>query len=170
MVNVIIRDELPGDVNSIEAVTIAAFQDVAHADHREQFIVQALREAGALSISLVAELQGEVVGHVAVSAVTISDGTEGWFGLGLISVKPEHQSLGIGSQLMGRELKKLQNMGASGCVLLDDPAYYSRFGFKPRRNLVLPDIPPEYFQALSFNHSFPSGLVTYHDAFGVSAQ
>ncbi len=76
-----IRNETPNDAAAIEAVTAAAFLEAPHTSHTEQFIVAALRAAGALSVSLVAEAEGAVVGHVAVSPVTISDGAIGWYGL-----------------------------------------------------------------------------------------
>ena len=162
---VIIREENTSDVEAIEAVTIEAFLDAPHTDHTEHFIVRSLRKSESLTISLVAEAHGKIIGHVAVSPVTISDGTKGWFGLGPISVLSDHQRFGIGSKLMGSALEKLQHIGASGCVLLGDPAYYSRFGFRPESNLVLPGVPADYFQALSFVDSLPRGQVTYHDAF-----
>lgn len=161
----VIRAELPPDIPAIHAVTEMAFRHAPHTDHTEQFIVDALRRAGALSISLVAEQAGRVVGHVAVSPVSISDGSLGWYGLGPISVTPELQGRGIGSELMKTALRLLQEKGAAGCVLLGDPAYYSRFGFRHEPGLVLPDVPPEYFQALPFDTALPHGVVTYHEAF-----
>lgn len=161
----VIRQESPSDVAAIHAVTVAAFLDAPHTDHTEQFIVDALRKAGALTISLVAEEAGEVTGHVAISPVSVSDGSAGWYGLGPISVRPELQGRGIGSLLMQAALRLLRERGAAGCVLLGDPAYYSRFGFKPEAGLVLPDVPQEYFQALPFGESLPHGVVTYHEAF-----
>ncbi len=163
--HLIVRKENTSDIESIETVTIEAFLDAPHTDHAEQFIVRSLRESESLTISLVAEAHGKIIGHVAVSPVTISDGAKGWFGLGPICVLPDHQRSGIGSKLMSSALDKLQHIGASGCVLLGDPAYYSRFGFKPESNLALPGVPAEYFQALSFTDSLPRGQVTYHDAF-----
>ena len=160
-----IRQELPSDVSAIRAVTAAAFLNAPHTDHTEQFIIDALRKAGALAISLVAEQDGEVVGHVTVSPVSISDGSAGWYALGPVSVSPELQGQGIGSRLMQAALRVVRERGAAGCVLLGDPAYYSRFGFRPESGLVLPDAPPEYFQALPFGASLPRGVVTYHDAF-----
>lgn len=124
------RQESPSDVAAIHTVTVAAFLNAPHTDHTEQFIVDALRRAGALTISLVAEEAGEVAGHVAVSPVSVSDGSAGWYGLGPISVRPELQGRGIGSLLMQAALRLLRERGATGCVLLGDPAYYSRFGFK----------------------------------------
>jgi putative acetyltransferase len=164
--NASIRPETPADAAAIEDVTVAAFLHEPHADHTEQLVVAALRAAGALSISLVAEVDGAVVGHVAVSPVSISDGSTGWFGLGPISVHPEFQGRGIGTRLMQEALRLLREWRAAGCVVLGDPGYYSRFGFKPEASLVLPDVPPEYFQAVSFGPSLPRGVVTYHAAFG----
>lgn len=167
--NTVIRRELPSDVPAIHALTVAAFRDAPHAAHTEQFIVDALREAGALTVSLVAERAGEIVGHVAVSPVSISDGATDWYGLGPISVMPALQRNGIGSLLMRAALELLKDSGAGGCVLVGDPAYYSRFGFAPESDLVLPDVPPEYFQALHLGPSSPRGVVEFHEAFGATA-
>lgn len=161
----IIRQESSSEASAINALTEAAFLNAPHTDHTEQFIVSALRKAAALSVSLVATQEGVIVGHVAVSPVAIADGTVGWYGLGPISVAPSLQGRGIGSLLMKAALNQLREMGASGCVLLGEPAYYSRFGFKPERSLVFPGVPPEYFQALPFGQSLPHGVVTYHEAF-----
>jgi putative acetyltransferase len=95
-----IRSELPSDVTAIETVTAAAFLNAPHTSHTEQFIVNALRKAGMLSVSLIAEDNGEIVGHVAISPASISDGSSGWYVLDPISVAPDRQGLGIGSQLM----------------------------------------------------------------------
>lgn len=160
-----IRHEVPGDVGAIHALTVDAFRDAPHASHTEAFIVDALRQAGALTLSLVAEVDGSVVGHVAVSPVSISDGSQGWHGLGPISVATLLQRRGIGSMLMRRALEDLRASKSSGCVLLGDPAYYARFGFRPDPKLVLPGVPAEYFQALHFDDSAPEGDVTYLAAF-----
>ena len=116
-----IRAETPTDSQAIEAVTVAAFSDAPHTSHTEQHIVNALRRAGKLSVSLVAESGGAVVGHVAISPVSISDGTPGWFGLGPVSVLPQYQRRGIGSQLVREALRIIRKRGASGCVVLGDP-------------------------------------------------
>lgn len=164
-ISVEIRAETPADVSAIEAVTIAAFLHAPHTSHTEQFIVSSLRQAGKLTLSLVADARGTLVGHVALSPVSLSDGTPGWFGLGPISVIPEHQRGGVGSRLMQEALRRLREQGAAGCVLLGDPKFYSRFGFKADPALVLPDVPPEYFQALAFGASRPNAVVSYHGAF-----
>lgn len=166
--NPVIRQETPADAAAIHDVTVAAFLNAAHADHTEQFIVAALRKAGALAISLVAELDGEVAGHVALSPVSLSDGATGWYGLGPISVRPALQGQGIGSQLMQAAIERLRERGAAGCVLAGDPAFYTRFGFKPEPGLSLPGVPAEYFLALAFGPSLPQGVVTFHEAFGAT--
>ena len=163
--NIKIRKEVNSDVADIQALTTAAFLNAPHTSHTEQFIVNALRNSGNLTVSLVAEADGKIVGHVAVSPVSISDGSQGWYGLGPISVAPEHQGIGIGSQIMRHALATLREFGASGCVLVGEPKYYSRFGFQAEPSLVLPDVPPEYFQAISFDARIPSGLVSFHESF-----
>ncbi|WP_297792545.1 N-acetyltransferase [uncultured Marinobacter sp.] len=163
--NITIRTEQEKDVSSIRRVTEAAFASAQHASGTEAQIVEALRAAGVLTISLVAECHGEVVGHVAVSPVQISDGSKGWFGFGPVSVLPEYQRQGIGNRLVRSALDALRSGGAQGCVLVGDPAYYERFGFNPVPDLTLPDVPPEYFQALKFGSTFPVGSVTFHEAF-----
>jgi putative acetyltransferase len=160
-----IRSENSADIAAIDAVTIAAFLNAAHTSHTEQFIVNALRRAGQLTVSLVAEANGTIVGHVAVSPVTTSNGTSNWFGLGPISVVPTYQRQSVGSHLMREALRRLRQLGAAGCVLLGDPKYYSRFGFRAEPNLVLPGASPEYFQALPFGSTIPQGVVAYHEAF-----
>lgn len=162
-----IRHEQPQDIGVIHDVTVAAFLDVPHTDHKEQVIVQGLREAGALTVSLVAERDGRIVGHVALSPVSISDGAIGWYGLGPISVLPEYQGQGVGSGLMHQALAELRALGAAGCVLLGDPNYYHRFGFEAMERLCFPDVPPEYFQALPFSADVPRGTVHYHPAFAL---
>ncbi|WP_044874523.1 N-acetyltransferase [Pseudomonas sp. LFM046] len=163
--SLVIRAEAPADIPAIEALTVAAFAQAPHSSGTEQFIVNGLRRAGQLSLSLVAEDGGELVGHVALSPVRISSGATSWYGLGPISVAPARQGAGIGSRLMGAALAGLRELGAEGCVLLGDPAYYSRFGFIVRPGLVLPGVPAEYFQAFSFSGEWPVGDVSYHLAF-----
>ncbi|WP_422422418.1 GNAT family N-acetyltransferase [Pseudomonas sp. GZD-222] len=167
--NITLRNEQPADFDSIARLTEAAFRNEEHSSHTEQFIVDALRKAGQLSVSLVAEENGAIIGHVAVSPVTISSGATGWYGLGPISVWPDRHGQGIGSSLMKAALAELQRLGAEGCVLLGDPGYYARFGFKVHPGLELPGVPQEYFQALSFASTVPTGVVTYHEAFEASA-
>lgn len=164
-----IHPETPADIQAIHHVTEAAFLNAPHTDHTEQFIIKALRDAGALTLSFVAEEDGQIIGHVAVSPVAISNGAEDWYGLGPISVTPDQQGKGIGSALMNAAIKGLKDLNANGCVLLGEPAYYGRFGFKSIEDLILPDVPPEYFQALLLNGEYPQGEVSYHEGFYVQA-
>jgi putative acetyltransferase len=160
-----IRAESPDDTSSIDRVTIAAFLDAPHTSHTEQFIVGALRRAGKLTVSRVATRDGEVVGHVAVSPVQVSGADLRWYGLGPVSVLPSNQGRGIGSALVMEALLILSSAGAAGCVVLGDPGYYGRFGFKGNDALKLPGVPSEYFMAVAFDNSVPNGTVSYHEAF-----
>ena len=160
-----IRNEQAQDIEAISHLTEVAFRNEVHSSHTEHFIVNALRRTGQLSISQVAAEHDEILGHVAISPVSISSGVTGWYGLGPISVRPDRQGKGIGSALMRAALQQLRQQGAAGCVVLGDPAYYGRFGFKAHPSLVLPDVPPEYFQALSFTGELPVGVVKYAAAF-----
>lgn len=163
--NITIRDEQSEDIKSIEDLTKAAFLNAEHSGHTEHFIVNSLRKNGQLTISLVAVENDVIVGHVAISPVKISSGETGWYGLGPVSVWPNKQGIGIGSLLMTASLEKLKRLGGKGCVLLGDPNYYNKFGFKSYPDLNLPDLPNEYFQAISFIDHIPKGDVSYHEAF-----
>ncbi len=168
-----LRHETPNDIAAIEAVTVAAFADAPHTSHTEQFIVRALRAANELTLSIVAEEHGQVVGHVALSPVTITDDrrqkAQGWYGLGPISILPARQGQGIGSRLMEQALAELRAMRAAGCVLLGEPAYYARFGFQAHAGLQLPGVPPGYFMALALHGTVPEGIAHYSDAFNAAA-
>lgn len=160
-----IRPEQPADTEAIRALTTEAFATAPHSSGTEAAIVDALRAAGALTLSLVAVEDGEIVGHVAVSSVTIDGAERGWFGLGPVSVRSSRQRGGIGSELIREGLRRLRAMGAAGCVLLGDPAYYGRFGFTNDPALVLEGVPPEYFMRLGFGAEPPAGTARYHAAF-----
>lgn len=163
--NITIRPEQAGDIDGIARLTMAAFEDEEHASHTEQFIVDALRRSRQLTVSLVAVEGDAILGHVAISPVRISSGAPGWFGLGPLSVRPGRQGQGIGWALVKAALAELRRLGAAGCVVLGDPGYYGRFGFKACPGLELPGVPPEYFQALAFSGDLPTGTVQYHEAF-----
>ena len=167
--NIQIRDEQDTDIQAIFDLTKAAFNDEEHSSHTEQFIVNALRATKQLTVSLVAETQGKIVGHIAFSPVSISDGTTDWYGLGPISVIPEYQRKGIGSELMKEGLNRIKALNAKECVLLGDPSYYGKFGFKADTRLILEGVPAEYFQLLAFTDHVPSGYVIYSDAFNATS-
>jgi len=160
-----IRNEQVEDIDTITRLTTAAFEHAEHSSHTEQFIVNALRRSKQLTVSLVAVENDQVIGHVAISPVRISSGATGWFGLGPISVWPDRQAQGIGSALMKAALAELKRLGGIGCVVLGEPGYYGRFGFKAHPGLELPGVPQEYFQAQAFVGELPTGSVQYHEAF-----
>jgi len=168
--NILIRDEVKADHDVITEVTSAAFKSLEISNHTEQFIIEALRAAGALTISLVAEVDGQVVGHVAFSPITISDGTSDWYGLGPVSVLPVLQRQGIGKALIREGLSRLKNMGAKGCCLVGHPEYYRQFGFINPVGLFHEGIPQEVFFALSFDCTFPQGSVSFHEGFSTTGK
>ncbi|MCV0382830.1 MAG: N-acetyltransferase [Erythrobacter sp.] len=161
-----IRPEQKTDRSAISDVTAKAFAGVEHSDQSEPQIIERLRNADALSLSLVALDGTDLIGHVAFSPVKIDGADKGWFGLGPVSVVPERQGGGIGSALIREGLKRLRSEGAAGCVVLGDSGYYPRFGFERSDDLRYEDAPAEYFMSLTFNgHARPSGKVDYHPAF-----
>ena len=164
----IIRKETAADVEVITEVTITAFKNHPISHHTEQFIINALRDANALTISLVAEIDGRVVGHIAFSPVIISDGTEDWYGLGPVSVLPDYQQQGIGKSIINKGLSLLKNMGGKGCALVGDPNYYKRFGFKNYPELIHDGVPQEVSLALPFNEKVPQGTVVFHEGFSAN--
>jgi putative acetyltransferase len=164
-----LRPETPADIAAIRDVTVAAFATLEISGHTEQFIVAALRAAKALTVSLVAEVDGRVVGHIGFSPIGISDGTTDWYGLGPISVLPELQRQGIGKALMAEGLARLKSLGAGGCCLVGHPEYYRKFGFDNLPGLALDGVPPEVFLSLSFDGHVPQGKVSFHEAFTATA-
>jgi putative acetyltransferase len=162
---IVLRDETKADVGVITEVTVAAFATMEISSHTEQFVIEALRSARALTLSLVAEVDGRVVGHIAFSPVAISDGMKNWYGLGPLSVLPEYQRRGIGKALIQAGLSRLKKLGAKGCCLVGHPEYYKKFGFDNIPGLVHEGVPQEVFLALSFDGSTPQGIVTFHEGF-----
>jgi putative acetyltransferase len=161
----IIRPEIPSDEAAITQVTQRAFLSHPYSHQTEQFIICALRADHALSVSLVAENADRILGHIAFSPVTISDGSVGWYGLGPISVEPDLQRRGIGRSLVERGLAELRAIEANGCVLVGNPAFYSRFGFANNPALVLEGVPQEFFLSLLLGTSSAHGYVQFHPAF-----
>ncbi|MEL6662584.1 MAG: N-acetyltransferase [Pseudomonadota bacterium] len=163
--SVIVRDERPGDEAAIHAITAAAFHPMPYGDGTEPFIIDALRASGDLTLSLVAEQDGEIVGQVTFSPVTIDTAAGDWFGLGPVAVAPARQGEGIGGALIREGLSRIRQMGAAGCVLTGDPAYYARFGFTGDCGLIYSDVPSKYVQALAFDGDLPSGTLNFCDTF-----
>lgn len=162
---VLIRDERNTDHTAISDVTVAAFETMEISNHTEHFIIEALRTANALTVSLVAELCGHIVGHIAFSPVIMSDGSQGWYGPGPVSVHPDFQRKGIGKALINTGLSRLQALNANGCCLVGHRQYYRQFGFENVEGLSCNGVPEQVFFILSFDGSIPQGHVVFHEGF-----
>ncbi|RUM09103.1 GNAT family N-acetyltransferase [Rhizobium fabae] len=160
-----IRSETPADVDAIHDLTTTAFTPMPYSEGTEAEIIRRLRLSGDLTISLVAEEAGEILGHVAYSAVTIDGVHDGWFGLGPISVKPERQRRGIGRALIARGLELLREMGASGCALIGNPDVYGGAGFSSDGQLTYHDLETRLVQRIVFRGPAPSGMLRFAPAF-----
>jgi putative acetyltransferase len=160
-----IRPERQHDHAAISRVISEAFSGMPYADGNEAELVETLRRENALVVSLVAELDGAVVGHVAFSPADASDGAPGWYALGPVAVLPAHQRTGIGSKLIRAGLRALIERGASGCILVGNPAYYERFGFKRSPSNAPSGEPAEFFMVKTLAQSAPDGPIRFHEAF-----
>ncbi|OED45155.1 GNAT family N-acetyltransferase [Endozoicomonas sp. (ex Bugula neritina AB1)] len=167
-----IRIESRSDCTTIETLTYRAFENHPHhapgAKPTEHLIINNLREGRALTLSLIAEDETGIIGHIAFSPVTISGASSQWYGLGPVSVIPERQGEGIGSQLIRAGIDNMKAQGAQGLVVLGEPEYYGRFGFNAHSSMTLPGVPSEFFmiQLLRDDSSaIPEGEVAYHSAF-----
>jgi len=161
----IIRPETLRDHDAIREVNIVAFEHHPFSHQTEHLIVEALRAADALELSLVAEIDGEVVGHIAFSTASIGGASSGWFLLGPVAVLPDHQGKGIGRALVETDLDALRSRGARGCVLVGDPAFYCRFGFRQYPGIAWEGVPDENVLCLSMSGDAPVGEVSCHPAF-----
>lgn len=166
-----IRPERPADHAAISRIVYAAFlnhpQHAPGAPPTEHKIIDSLRKAGALTLSLVYEEDREITGHIAFSPVLMDGQTSKWYGLGPVAVSPDRQRKGIGSALIREGIRQLTESGAAGVVLVGDPNYYIRFGFVPRPELTLDGVPAQYFLCLPIAGSVPTGKAAFHEAFEV---
>lgn len=160
----LLRREREQDQQHIAEVVRLAFADHPRSNGSEPRIVANLRACNDLAVSLVAELEGQVVGHVALSLVVLSPFYGGWYGLGPLAVRPAFQRRGIGSLLVNQGLTELRALGASGCVVFGNPAYYGRFGFAACDQLTYEGGASEHFMALAFQGMVPQAAVTYSPA------
>ncbi|BBE72377.1 GNAT family N-acetyltransferase [Oharaeibacter diazotrophicus] len=160
-----IRDERPEDAAAMSRLIADAFSDMPYACGYEAEIVERLRAAGALDVSLVASDEAGLAGQVAVSAVAIDGADRGWSGLGPLAVRRDLRRRGVGSALVRAALDRLLAAGAAGCVLVGDPAYYGRFGFSAGSGLVVAGVPDGHVLALPLSGPPFAGRVTFHPAF-----
>jgi len=164
---IIVRPETAEDIPSVRWVNELAFGQLGEAD-----LVDALRPTAQPYISLVAVIQGQVVGHIFFSPVTLeAEGSALILGLGPMAVLPEYQNQGIGSRLVREGLKECQRIGSDVVVVVGHPTYYPRFGFVPasRKGLRCEyPIPDEVFMVaeLKPNALSRKGLVKYRPEFG----
>lgn len=169
----ILRDEQAKDRERISQIHHAAFKGhPAHppgAEPVEHLIVERLRRAGALTLSLVAEEGRELLGHIALSPARVGTAAVGWLLLGPVGVSPERQGAGVGSALIREALERARVQGALGVVLVGDPAYYQRFGFTTAPGLVHAGVPGQYVLALPFSDAAPTGAIIAHEAFDASS-
>lgn len=161
----LIRPEEPRDHRHIYDLTKRAFAPMPFADGNEQDLINALREAGALNLSLVAEKDGQVVGHVALSEASHESGEVGWYVLGPIAVVPELQRKGIGGALIAGAKHWMESNGARGCIVVGDTNYYPRHGFLPSPAQAPEGTPPEHVMVLTLRGSIPDGRFSFHPLF-----
>jgi putative acetyltransferase len=159
-----VRDERPDDVDAVRLVNDRAFDQPL-----EGHIVDELRAHGAARLSLVAEVDGVVVGHILFSPVT-SAGAEG-LGLGPMAVLPEQQRRGVGAALIAAALDRLRAGGCPFVVVLGHHGYYTRFGFVPASRHGLRcewDVPDDAFMVHVMDAAATTaaaGLVRYRPEF-----
>lgn len=165
MQSLVIRPEKTEDRGAIRDVTFEAFKSMPFANGDEPEVIDRLRVANALIVSLVAELDDGIVGHIAFSPATAADGSGPWYALGPVSVLPSWQRQGIGSELIHEGLGELEHVGAIGCILTGNPDYYTRFGFKSSPGLAPDNEPAEYFMVKFLGTGLPEGRFRFHDAF-----
>lgn len=165
-----VRTEATEDADQIRNVNIEAFRDHPVSRQTEHLIVDALRAAGALEVSLVAVSDQGVVGHIAFSRAEVGDSGGDWFLVGPVAVLPGMQGRGIGSALVEAGLSELRARGAKGCVLVGDAGYYSRFGFTTFPGLEHDGVPSEYVLGLAFGSDAPTGRIQSHEAFAVEPE
>jgi putative acetyltransferase len=164
-----IRLEEPPDIPTIREINIEAFRDHPHSHQTEHLIVDALRAAAALDLSLVAVRAGRPIGHIAFSRAAVGEATTGWYVLGPVAVQPSLQRQGIGSALIQAGLQELRARQARGCVLVGDPGYYRRFGFHTIPGVTYDGVPDQYVLCLPFGPDAPAGPIRAHDAFALDA-
>jgi predicted N-acetyltransferase YhbS len=163
--NIIIRQETENDYEVSETVVEKAFKNAEHSDHREQFLVAKLRKGDVFvpELSLVAEINAEIVGHIMLTKLLVKDGEKKYESLALapISVLPEYQNKGIGSKLILQGLKIAKEMGFKSVIVLGHDKYYPRFGFRSasKWGIKAPfDVPDESFMALELENGGLDGI------------
>ena len=156
-----IRPEVEADYERVHAITEAAFAPMPFSNVSEPRVIRTLREDSDVTLALVAQMDSRPVGHIMFSPIKVTDGGDGWIALGPVSVDPDHQKQGVGHALIVEGLKRIERTGAPGCILIGNPAYYSRFGFIGDGRITYRDLPAPVVQWLSFGQEKPGGEVTF---------
>lgn len=162
-----IRPERRADIAAVRAVNRAAFETTTEAD-----LVDALREQADPIVSIVAEADGSIVGHILFSPVTLSDhaGLK-IMGLAPMAVLPAVQRRGVGSALIRDGLDRCRQLGCDAVIVLGHPQYYPRFGFVPASRFGIQseyEVPDDVFMALELQPGIllgKNGTARYHPAF-----
>lgn len=162
-----VRPEQTGDEDAIHDVTARAFETMPFSSGTEPAIIRALRASGDLALSLVAEQDDQIVGHVAFSSIAIDGVPDDWFGLGPISVLPELQRQGIGKRMIQEGLERLKQIGAKGCALIGAPEVYRSSGFTSDGSLSYAGVDPKYVQWITLRGNAREGEITFAPAFDV---
>jgi putative acetyltransferase len=164
-----IRDEHPSDIQRISHIQYNAFKGhplhPKGAEPFEHLVVDRLRADKALSLSLLAEADANPVGHIAMSPAAVGTCRNGWHLLGPVGVLPSHQGQGIGSALINQSLDRMRTQGSLGIVLVGDPGFYVRFGFKNMEGVSYQGVPNQFVLVLPFTDVAATGEVVAHDAF-----
>lgn len=164
--DVTIRPERLADHAVVGDLITTAFAGMPYADGDEAELVETLRRENAISVSLVAESSGAVMGQIVFSPAFAPDGAEIWYALGPVAVHPAHQRAGVGSKLVRAGLQAITQLGANGCILVGNPAYYVRFGFALAPANAPVGEPAEFFMVKLLGRTpQPSGAISFHRAF-----
>jgi putative acetyltransferase len=164
-----IGPETPADEQAIEALLRAAFAHHPHSNQTEHLLVDTLRAAGALSLSLVARDDAGLAGYAGFSPVTVDGADCGCHAMAPLAVSPDRQGHGIGRQLVEAGLASLASRGARACVVVGDPVWYRQSGFVPAHGLLLEGIPKEFLLVRSLDQTLPTGRLGFHPAFAICA-
>ncbi len=151
------RHETAEDIATLHALTYAAFLPMEFSDNSEAAALDQLREDGDLLLSLIAERDGAIVGHIAFSPLSIGGQTLDWVALGPISVTPSLQKQGIGTALIAEGLQQMRESGARGCGLVGNPTVYGRSGFTSDAGLTYQGLPQALVQYVHWSGPMPKG-------------
>lgn len=163
--NIVMRTEIESDYQEIYDITKCAFAPMPYSDGDEQDLINALRDADALALSLVATIDQKIVGHIAFSPAFPENGADGYYALGPVAVEPVLQKSGIGSALINAGIAILRERDAACCILVGHVDYYTRFGFKPAPHLCPDGEPADHYMILPLSSTWPISITRFHPLF-----